>query len=217
MYRTETTIILIGGISSSGKTTTAKALQKALAKENRPFVHVPIDEFVGLLPPEWFNPDVSKKIPQNPDGIVLKRVDDDKGPKVVLELGPVGMNLVMAYMPVVATIASYGSNIIIDGVFSTGYLQEAAKHFGDFRVYCIGIRCPLEVVVERERSRGAIGSIIGLARGYTETSDAHIHTHYDLLVDTHTLTPEQAAQKIIEFMATQDEPQALNKLSNQQQ
>lgn len=52
-------------------------------------------------------------------------------------------------------------------------------------------------------------------RGYTETSDAHTHNHYDLLVDTHALTPEQAAQKIIESMATQDEPQALNKLINQ--
>jgi chloramphenicol 3-O phosphotransferase len=215
MYKTENTIILIGGISSSGKTTTAKALQKALAKQNKPFVHLPIDTFVGLLPPEWFNPDASKKNPQNPDGIVFKRVDDEKGPKVVIELGPVGMNLVRAYMPVVATIAAYGLNIIIDGVFSTGYLQEAAKHFGDFRVYCIGIRCPLEVVEDRERSRGAVGGIIGLARGYTETSDAHTHTHYDLLVDTHTLTPEQAAQKIIEFMAYDDEPQALNKLINQ--
>lgn len=209
----QSTIVLIGGISSSGKTSTARALQAALAKKNKPFVHVPIDEFVGFLPSEWFNPDVSKDIPQNSDGIVLKRVDDQNGPKVIIDLGPVGMKLVQAYMPVVTTIASYGSNIIIDGVFSTGYLQEAAKHFAPYRVYCIGIRCPMDIVEQRERSRGAIGGIIGLARGYQETTDAHTHTHYDLLVDTSKQSAQEAAQEIIEFMEREVEPMVLRKLA----
>lgn len=213
MHTDTATIIVISGISSSGKTSTAKALQAALAKQHKPYVHLPIDEFVSLLPPEWCNLDASKKIAQNPDGIVLKRTDDVKGPRVAIELGPVGMNLVMAYMPVVATIVRYGSNIIIDGVFGTPYLQEAAKHFKDFRVYCVGIRCPLDIVEERERSRGAIGGFIGLARGYTETSDVHIHHHYDVLVDTSVLSPGQAAHKVVEFMEQEPEPQALKKLS----
>lgn len=206
------TIIMIGGLSSSGKTSTAKALQAALAAQNKPFVHLPIDEFIGLLPPEWFNPDTSKDIKQNPDGIVLKRVDDEKGPKVIIELGPIGMKLGQAYLPVVATIASYGSDIIIDGVFSTPYLLGAVKLFSNYRVYCISIRCPLEITEMRERQRGAIGGFIGLSRGYAETSDVHRHSHYDLLVDTSSKTPEQAAQEILEFTMQECEPQALKKL-----
>lgn len=214
MHTSVVTIIIISGLSSSGKTSTAKAVQRALAEQNKPYVHLAIDEFVGLLPAEWCNFDTSKDIAQNPDGIVLKRTDDEKGPRVNIELGPVGMNLVMAYMPVVATIARYGSNIIIDGVFGTQYLAEAAKQFKDFRVYTIAVRCPFEIVEQRERSRGAIGGFIGLARGYTKTSDVHTHTHYDLLVDTSVLSPEQAAQKIVEFMEQEAEPQALKKLLN---
>ncbi len=213
---TQSTIILISGISSSGKTSTATALQRTLAVQNKPFVHLPIHTFVSLLPTKWFNwsnPDVNKPIAQNPEGIVFKRVDDDKG--VSIELGPVGIRLLQAYMPIVAIIASYGSHIIIDGVFNTSYLHEAAKHFANYRVYCIGIRCPLSIVEERERSRGAIGGIIGLARGYTQTSDAHTHNHYDLLVDTSTVTAEQAAQEIIEYMERVDEPQALKKFREQ--
>ncbi len=211
---TKPTIVLLSGISSSGKTSTAKALQEVLAEQHKPYVHLAIDDFVSLLPSQWCNLDASKKIIQNPDGIVLKRTDDEKGPCINIELGSVGMNLVMAYMPVVATIARYGSNIIIDGVFGTPYLHEAAKQFKDFRVYTIAVRCPLEIVEDRERSRGAFGGFIGLARGYTETSDVHTHPHYDFLVDTSALTPEQAAQQIVAFMEQEHEPQALKKLLN---
>ncbi|MGE0009938.1 MAG: zeta toxin family protein [Candidatus Babeliales bacterium] len=213
MHTKKPTIIILSGISSSGKTTTAKALQSALAKQNNPYVHLPIDGFVGLLPPEWCNFNASEEIKQNPDGIVLNRIDDAEGPKVAIELGKVGMNLVMAYMPVIATIASYGTNVIIDGVFGTPYLGEAAKHFKDFKVYCIAVRCPLEIVEERERSRGAIGGFIGLARWYTETSDVHTHAHYDFLVDTSVLTPEKAAQQIVDFIKQEHEPQALKNLA----
>src|SRR5690606_35835197 len=44
------TIIIIQGCSSSGKSSTAQELQNLYANDNKPFVYLPMDNFLSFLP-----------------------------------------------------------------------------------------------------------------------------------------------------------------------
>ncbi len=208
-----TTIILISGISSSGKTSVAIALQEIFAKKDKnPYIHLPIDSFVNMLPNQWFCLDANANIERLESGISFIKDDDENGPRTKIHVGPVGMQLISAFFPTLNIIASNGNNIISDGVFNSDFLRIAARELQSFRVYSIGIECPLEITQEREKKRGASnGGYIGLSRWYFETSDVHSHEHYDFKVSTADKTPHEAAQDIYNFIRN-NEPIASKKL-----
>ena len=64
--------------------------------------------------------------------------------------------------------------------------------------YLIGIRCPLEVLEQRERDRA--DRTLGQARAQYDV--IHRYTPYDLEVDTSILPPAQCAQGILERLET---------------
>lgn len=209
------TIILIGGLSSSGKTSVARELQTLFAqKDQRPFVHTPIDLFMSMLPEQWFSMNAQATIERYTSGVVFIDQQDEQGPKTKIQVGEVAMQLLSAYFPTLKLLASQGNNIISDAVFNSDFLRVAAHELAGFRVYSIGIVCPLEITQEREKKRGATdGGYIGLSRWYFEETDTHRHDYYDFSVDTSCNTPQEAAQKIYDFIA-REEPVALKRLQN---
>ena len=69
------TIILLNGIGSAGKSSIAKALQQ-ITRE--PFLHFSMDVFLEMLPPRYFD---------HPEGLVFETIEEDGHPSVVIHEG----------------------------------------------------------------------------------------------------------------------------------
>jgi chloramphenicol 3-O phosphotransferase len=93
----------------------------------------------------------------------------------------------------VASLADAGLSVIVDHVLlEEGWLPDLAARLADHDVLFVGVRCPLEVVVQRERDRR--DRTIGQAAAQLEV--VHRAGGYDLEVDTAVLSPGDAASLI---------------------
>ena len=93
----------------------------------------------------------------------------------------------------VAALAGAGLDVIVDHVLlEPEWLAECRRLWAGYDVLFVGVRCPLEVVVERERARQ------DRTIGQAEAQFAVIHAAggYDLEVDTSVLDPGEAARRI---------------------
>lgn len=118
--------ILLNGTSSSGKTTLATALQKAMPE---PLLYVSNDKFIFMTPEH-----------------VLK--DDALRPKVLLPL-------LSAFHHSLPLIAGCGFPMIIDHVIERwDWMDEIAEALRGFDVYFVKVECPVEELERREAARG---------------------------------------------------------------
>ena len=177
-------IILLNGTSSSGKTTLVRALQATLPD---PWLEIGIDRFVFALPKAYLDQPLWSEVFRyvRPDG----RAD---GP-FRIETGPLGRRLVNGMHRTVAALAGAGLDVIVDHVLlEPEWLAECRRLWAPYDVLFVGVRCPLEIVVERERARK------DRTIGQAEAQFAVVHTAggYEVEVDTSVLGPEEAAQHI---------------------
>ena len=186
-------IILVNGTSSSGKTTIVKALQAALPEL---WLEMGIDRFAYALPgrilgrPTW--PQLFQYV--RPAG----RADG----QFTIETTALGQRFISGMHATAAALADAGLNVIVDHVLLEGaWLDECARLWADFDVLLVGVRCPLDVVLERERERK------DRTLGQAEAQFAVVHRWgtYDVEVDTSVLTPEEAVALIRRAL---DEPRA---------
>lgn len=120
------TAILLNGTSSSGKTTLATALQRAMPE---PALYVSNDKFIFMTPDH-----------------VLK--DDQLRPKVL-------MPLLSAFHRSLPLIADCGFPMIIDHVIERReWMDEIAQSLRGFDVFFVKVSCPLEELERREKARG---------------------------------------------------------------
>jgi chloramphenicol 3-O phosphotransferase len=120
------TAILLNGVSSSGKTTLATALQHAMPE---PTLYVSNDKFIFMAPDH-----------------VLK--NDELRPKVL-------MPLLSAFHRSLPLIASCGFPMIIDHVIERrDWMDEIAESLRGLDVFFVKVGCPLEELERRERARG---------------------------------------------------------------
>jgi chloramphenicol 3-O phosphotransferase len=184
---TDGKIIILNGTSSSGKTSIVKALQTAL---DEPYLDAGLDRFIWMLPKRY-----------------LERPlwDDVLGRSS--QAGRMGHRLVRGMHRAILALSKAGSNVIADHVLvEPGWLEECIHMFGEMQAYLIGVRCPLEVLEQRERARR--DRTLGQAKLQYEV--VHAHTVYDVEVDTSISSPEECAQQIIERL--HDSPKALRLL-----
>ena len=171
------TIIVINGTSSSGKTSIVRALQERLEP---PYLDMGVDRFIFMLPKRYLNRPLWDD--------VLGKAD---------RAGETGLALFSGMHHAIAAAARAGLNIVADHVLvEKQWVDECAELFADLNAYLIGIRCPLEVLEERERSRK--DRTLGQAR--VQYPVIHKYVQYDLEVDTSLLTSEECAERIIERM-----------------
>lgn len=174
-------VIILNGVGSVGKTSTAKALQQAV---QQPLLHLSMDAFLEMLPPQMFG---------HPDGFVFETVDDGGKPSVIIHSGPVLARLMSGMRHAVAAMAQQGNSIVVDDVMlGDGEADDYRRLLGGFDVRVVGLFAPLEVLERRERERG--DRAIGLARWQYER--VHRGVTYDLEIDTTQMTPDAAAQTI---------------------
>jgi chloramphenicol 3-O phosphotransferase len=173
-------IIILNGVGSSGKSSTAKALQ-AIAAE--PFLHVAMDTFLEMLPERYWN---------HPDTFSYRIESEEGKPTVAIETGPLGLRLMRGMRRAIAEMARQGNNLIVDDVMLAEDRADYDQLLSEFAFFVVGVFAPLGVLEERERRRG--DRLIGLARW--QYGRLHAGITYDFEVDTSTHSPIECARRI---------------------
>jgi chloramphenicol 3-O phosphotransferase len=94
----------------------------------------------------------------------------------------------------IPALAKGGSHLIVDYPFHyADSLPRCLDLVSGYAVLYVGVFCPIDVLEQREAARG--DRKIGLARYQSER--VHVNSECDVEVDTHELSANQAAQKII--------------------
>ncbi|MHA1419054.1 MAG: chloramphenicol phosphotransferase CPT family protein [Candidatus Heimdallarchaeaceae archaeon] len=180
-------IILLNGVSSSGKTTIAKSLQEIMGE---PYLIIGLDKFYTLYKeafPKKFNP------PPFPNGITS---DEEYA---ILDNCSIRRKRSSTFHHFLAAFSIAGNNIIADTVIDTeSVLKQCINILGEFPIVFVGVHCPLEELERREQERG--NRKPGLAKIHHDR--VHTHTIYDIEVDTANSTPKECAQKIKEAILT---------------
>lgn len=203
------TIIILNGVSSVGKTSIQKALQKIMPE---PYLSLGIDNMlVGTLPEQcmtgdFFNTDRPKDGVQGMHGYFAK---DEQGKLFKLEFGPACQKLIRGMHRSFAAMAREHNNIVVDYIlYDQRWLPDLVDALCGYRVYFVGVKAPLDIVQKREKKRGT--SPEGHARAYYDK--VHKHGEYDIIIDTLELTPEKAAEKIKAFIDQKPQPKAFKRL-----
>jgi chloramphenicol 3-O phosphotransferase len=183
-------IILINGTSSSGKTTLVKGLQATLPDL---WLEMGIDRFAYALPgrvlgqPTW--PQLFRYV--RPEG-------ESDGP-FTIETTVLGQRFISGIHATAAALAAAGLNVIVDHVLlEEAWLDECSRRWAGFAVLFVGVRCPLDVILQRELKRQ------DRTLGQAEAQFAVVHRwadRYDVEVDTSVLTPDEAVAQVASALA----------------
>ena len=188
---TDGTIIFINGTSSSGKTSIAKALQEIWPS---PLLDAGIDRFLWMLPARYLDRPLW---------------DDVLG--LAVTAGQTGHTLAHGMHRAIAALARSGNHVVADHVLvEPAWVADCADLFWELPAYLIGVRCPLNVLEERERSRR--DRTLGQAKA--QYPRVHAHDIYDLEVDSSLLTPRECADAIAERVTSGGPPSAFYQLKH---
>ncbi len=184
------TVIILNGPSSVGKTSIIKAFQD---KQKTPWLGTGIDHlYVGVIPPAWLDDK-----PKHQSIMTVIKSEDKDGPIVKAVFGPEGEKVIKGMHRAIAAYAHSGNNVIVDYIkYEPEWIVDFKGSLSDVKVIFVGVNASLESIKQREKKRGT--SPEGHARSHYDT--VHQGIDYDLMIDTDSLTPEQSADKIIEFI-----------------
>jgi chloramphenicol 3-O phosphotransferase len=174
-------IVLLNGVSSVGKGSVAKALQRIAS---RPMLHVQMDAFLEMLPAAMFG---------SADGYAFETSEQDGKPVTKVTSGPVLEAAMRGMRGAVAALAETGNDVIVDEVmWDPEALTDYRLRLAGFDFHVIALHAPLEVIEQRERQRG--DRDLGLARW--QYDKVHGGMSYDLELDTSVAMPDEIAAKI---------------------
>lgn len=167
------TVVVLDGTSSSGKTTIARAFQELMLP--RVFLNFSIDSVLYTLPPSLV---------------------------AALERGarPPLPPLIPAFYACVRELASLGHDLVIDhAITSAAEADMLLTAVSSHRTVLVAVDCSLDVLAERERTRG--NRRVGMAAA--QHARMHRWLEYDVRVDTAAMTAEEAAGRIGASLPTQ--------------
>lgn len=128
-------VVILNGVGSVGKSSTAKALQTITAQS---FLRVPMDAFVDMLPEAMIG---------HPDGVIFEAIEEAGRPSVVIKTGPVMDRAMNGMRHAIAAMASQGNNLIVDDVMlGRGEEREYRRLLAGIEVYFVGLFAPLDVL-----------------------------------------------------------------------
>ncbi|MEV4221605.1 AAA family ATPase [Nonomuraea sp. NPDC049725] len=151
-------IIMLNGASSSGKTTLARVVRRAM---DGPFLYVSSDQLVaaGMLP--------ERREPEGPFAWwEVMRPRFSKG-----------------FHRCLPALAGAGNDLIVEHVIEfAAWRRELAELLGGFDVFLVGVHCSLDEIDRRELARG--DRRVGEGRSHVEQDGIHGFGPYDFEVDT---------------------------------
>jgi chloramphenicol 3-O phosphotransferase len=183
------TVLILNGTSSSGKTSILKELQNILSE---PFIDAGIDKFIWMLPQRYLDRPLW---------------DDVLG--LATSAGETGHRLFSGMHHTIAALSAAGNHVIADHVLvEPSWVTECARLFHNLPAYLIGIKCPLEVLEQRERDR----KDRTLGQACAQFGVIHRDVTYDLEIDTSTQTVTESALTIKTWLETQPQPAAFKRI-----
>ncbi len=172
------TIILLNGIGSVGKSSTARALQ---AIAHTPLLHVSMDTFIDMLPEKYLS---------HPEGLLFQRTPDQG---IAIHTGPILHRALAGMRHAIVALAEQGNSMVLDEVLTSPDQVETYRTLlSPYRLHLVALHAPLDVLEVREKARG--DRELGLARW--QWGRVHQGVAYDLQIDTTALTPTETAQRI---------------------
>ncbi len=161
-------VIVLNGISSAGKTSLAREVQKL---STRDWLLVSMDAFIAMIPdgremlPDWF--------------VVSDKTADPAVPLISITNGPHGRKLFAAMRAFVADAAAGGMDVIVDDVCTAEDVADYRQRLHRHNLHVVKVSVPVDEAERREKARG--DRMIGLAR----EQDGRIHREidYDFTVD----------------------------------
>ena len=104
MFHVKPYVIVLNGIGSVGKSTTAKSLQRIAAL---PFLHVSMDSFIEMLPTRSLD---------HEDGMTLRVTEQDGHRTITIRSGILMDRLMRGMRHAIAAMASEDNHLIVDDV-----------------------------------------------------------------------------------------------------
>ncbi len=194
-------IVLLNGISSSGKTTIARELQDRMRS---PWMYTGWDHFLSMLPEKYTGINQEEGSLAH-EGIHIKL---KLGVLDEVTYGPVGIKIIREMHHFISSITRKGSNLIVDDLIPELFLKDYLRSLEGLQVYFIGLQCPLEELERREKLRK--NRFSGTAR--LESRWIHSPGCYDMELDTSRLSVSESVDQIMTLAAAESEPQAFRQL-----
>ncbi|HIG42321.1 MAG TPA: chloramphenicol phosphotransferase [Gammaproteobacteria bacterium] len=195
-------IIILNGVPRSGKSSIVAVIQETF---DGPWMNLGVDNFKEHITPKRYSPAIGLR----PGG---ERPD----------LEPLIALLYAAMYESIAAHSRLGLNVVVDvghhDAYSTpqGILADSARRLNGLPVLLVGVRCPIEVIMERRRNtRGASGSVDDPKNRPIRLwqHEVHIPGIYDLEVDTSLLSPEECAEVIRRRLEDGPPPSAFERIA----
>lgn len=189
-------IVILNGAPRSGKSSIAAAIQ---ASFDGTWMNLGVDVARAMTP-----------LNAQP-GIGLR---PGEGEHRAAPLVPV---LYAALYESIAAHSRLGLNVVVDvGHYDLGIAADCARRLGGLPVLFVGVRCPLEAIVDRRRADPE--SYLQAGKDIPEPilrwqHEVHERWTYDLEVDTSVLSPEQCAAAVRDRLATSPKPAAFAQLA----
>ncbi|WP_392536073.1 chloramphenicol phosphotransferase CPT family protein [Nostoc sp. C117] len=139
------------------------------------------------------------------------------------DIEPIVPVLYSAMYESIAAHSRLGLNVVVDVghhdayAIKRGILTDSARRLNGLPVFFVGVRCPIEIIMERRRNTGwkvvsAADSQVPLPVELWQR-EVHIPGIYDLEVDTSLLTPGACAEVIRQHLANSPAPSAFQRLA----
>jgi chloramphenicol 3-O phosphotransferase len=193
-------IIILNGAPRAGKSSIVAAIQQGF---DGVWMNLGVDWFMRMTPAR-FQP-----------GIGLR----PGGEHPALE--PLVVVLYGAMYDAVAAHSRWGLNVVVDVGHHDSYsvprgiLYDCARRLQGLPVLFVGVRCPLDIIMERRRETWGVDDSVGLIPLPVRRWQDAVHDPglYDLEVDTSALSPESCADLIRERLANGPPPSAFARLA----
>lgn len=192
-------IILLNGTSSAGKTSIVRALQELFEE---PYLDAGIDRFLWMLPKRYLNE------ARYWHEVMAYHYEADG--RLTIRSGPRGFQVMSGMHQSIATLSRAGNHVVADHVLlEPQWVQECAALFADLPAWFIAVRCPLNVLEQRERERQ--DRTLGQARAQFDV--VHAHGLYDFEVDTSRYSALDCARQIKQVVESGVSPTAFKQLA----
>jgi chloramphenicol 3-O phosphotransferase len=196
-------IVVLNGPPRSGKSSIAREIQNTF---DGVWMNLGVDGFMRMTP-ERIQPGIGLR----PGG---ERPD----------LEPLVVTLYRAMYEAIAAHSRLGVNVVVDvghhDEYSVprGILPDCARRLSGLPAWLIGVRCPLNVVMQRRQATWGTGyapdgSVPAPVQRWHEL--VHIPGIYDLELDTSRLTPQECASAIRQRLQHGPPPHAFERLAVQ--
>ena len=201
-------IVILNGAPRSGKSSIVAVIQ---ATFDGPWMNLGVDTFVRQVTPNRYRP-----------GIGLRPGGERP------ELEPLVPDFFAAVYESIAAHSRLGLNVVADFGHHDSYarprhiLAECARRLAGLPAILVGVRCPIEVIMER-RNAGQAGREGQYATGSAAEPvpppvrlwqrEVHIPGIYDLEVDTSALSPSECAEAIRRRLLDGPPPTAFSRLA----